>query len=71
VTTFINLTITMTDSKGDGWNGNVLAIRQNNTVVGLFGSLFTSGSSSGPINIRVNARFETHIVVFRKGSMTD
>lgn len=35
------LTIMMTDAKGNGWNGNVLAIKQNNTVVGTFGSAFT------------------------------
>ena len=47
------LTITMTDSSGDGWNGNILAIKQNGAIVGTFGSAFTSGSSSGPVYISV------------------
>lgn len=52
----INLTIAMTDSKGDGWNGNVLAVKQNNVVVGLFGLNFTSGSTYGPVYITVNSK---------------
>lgn len=39
----------MTDSFGDGWNGNVIAIKQNNIVVGTFGVQFNSGFSYGPI----------------------
>lgn len=37
------LTITMTDSKGDGWNGNILGIMQDEVVLGTFGETFTSG----------------------------
>lgn len=41
----------MTDSFGDGWNGNLLAIRQNDAVIGGFS--LGSGSSGGPTNILV------------------
>lgn len=30
--------ITMTDSWGDGWNGNILGFKQNGMIVGTFGS---------------------------------
>jgi hypothetical protein len=29
--------ITMTDSKGDGWNGNILAFKQDGYIVATFG----------------------------------
>lgn len=50
----VTITITMTDSFGDGWNGNVLAIRQNSTNY-LFGNAFTTGKTSGPVSITLNA----------------
>lgn len=61
----------MTDSYGDGWNGNILAIKQNNTVVGTFGSAFTSGYSSGPVFIVVQGSVEAQIVVSTLGSWTN
>lgn len=51
--TILTLTITMTDIAGDGWNGNVLAIKQNNIIIGTFGSAFTSKNVSGPVTITV------------------
>jgi gliding motility-associated-like protein len=41
----------MTDSFGDGWNGNTMNIVQNGIVVATIGSTFTAGS--GPITIQV------------------
>lgn len=29
--------ISMTDSKGDGWNGNILAFKQDGVIVATFG----------------------------------
>lgn len=52
----------MTDSFGDGWNGNVLAIRQNSTNY-LFGDAFTTGKSSGPVSITLNANMQATIQV--------
>jgi len=39
-------TINMTDSYGDGWNGAVIGIYQNGTLISTFGNGFTSGSSA-------------------------
>lgn len=62
------LTIMMNDSAGDGWNGNILAIRQNNTIVGTFGTGFISGSSSGPVYITIQGNSEVQIVVQQVGT---
>ena len=43
----------MTDSFGDGWNNNIISLKQNNSIVGTFDENFTNGSSSGPIYINV------------------
>lgn len=67
----LTLTVTMTDSFGDGWNSNVLAIKQNNSIVGTFGDLFTSGSTSGPVNINVLGDLNTQIAVFQIGTKSD
>lgn len=53
--TSINLTIRMSDSFGDGWNGNILGLMQNNLIVGRFGESFTTGSQSGPLTISINS----------------
>ena len=68
---YIALTITMTDSFGDGWNSNVLAIRQNNKIVGFFGNTFTTGSSSGPVSVIVQGNLATQIVVATLGTKTN
>ena len=38
--------IKMTDSYGDGWNNNVLALKQNGIIVAEFGESFTEGHES-------------------------
>lgn len=70
-TSRLNLTITMTDSFGDGWEGTVLGIKQNDTIVGTFGNGFTSGGSSGPVYIVVQGNLETQVVVTTLGSWTN
>ena len=52
-TNYFTLTANMTDSYGDGWNSNILGIRQNGTIVGYFGNQFISGFSNGPLEIYV------------------
>lgn len=32
------LTIEMTDSAGDGWEGTIIALQQKNIIIGTFGS---------------------------------
>ncbi|WP_313808284.1 choice-of-anchor L domain-containing protein, partial [Flavobacterium sp.] len=46
-----NYTFRLTDTFGDGWNGNTMSVRQNGIVVATLGPTFTAGA--GPINITV------------------
>jgi hypothetical protein len=38
------LKVKISDSFGDGWNGYVLGIRQDNSILTVFGEEFKSGS---------------------------
>ena len=62
-TDLVTLNITMNDSFGDGWNGNILGFKQSNLIVGTFGGNFTTGTSSGPTTIVVLGKFDIQIVV--------
>lgn len=42
--------LTLTDSWGDGWNGNTIIVEHNGTQK-EYGGLFTSGSQYGPIEV--------------------
>jgi hypothetical protein len=53
----------MYDSSGDGWNGNKLAITQNNEIVNTFGAGFGAGSFSGPTYITVQGGALANIIV--------
>lgn len=64
------LNITMVDSYGDGWQGSVLAVRQNNVIVGTFGSNFTTGTSNGPVIINVIGNQEIQIILSNLGADT-
>ncbi|HEX9980476.1 MAG TPA: choice-of-anchor L domain-containing protein, partial [Flavobacterium sp.] len=44
-------TFTMTDTFGDGWNGNTMAVMQNGITVATIGSTFTTGE--GPVTVQV------------------
>lgn len=69
---YVTLEITLTDSFGDGWNGNILAIKQNNNIMGTFGNTFNSGSSfTYPIYIVVHANITAQIVVNQLGQKTN
>lgn len=50
--TSCNYTFRMTDSFGDGWNGNTMAVRVNGVTVATIGSTFTTGS--GPVDVAVS-----------------
>jgi hypothetical protein len=45
--TKVEYTVSLTDAYGDGWNGVVLAFRQNG-VLQKFGDKFTSGAEFNP-----------------------
>ena len=36
--------LTLKDSKGDGWNGNILGFRQNGKIISTFGDNFKTGN---------------------------
>ena len=59
----------MTDAAGDGWNGYVFTIRQQETsIVTTFGSTFTTGATHGPQDIDIPSGYPTSIVVAVAGS---
>ena len=62
------MSLTLTDSSGDGWNGNVLALRQNGVILGTFGGSFTAGNSNGPIFIPVPGNALTQVAVSQLGN---
>ena len=43
----------MSDSYGDGWNGNQIGVVDNHVYLCKFGSTFTSGYNAGPISCTV------------------
>uniref|UniRef100_UPI00404A22EB choice-of-anchor L domain-containing protein n=3 Tax=Flavobacterium sp. TaxID=239 RepID=UPI00404A22EB len=43
----------MTDSFGDGWNGNTMTISQNGVPVATIGSTFTFAQGNGPVIVQV------------------
>lgn len=61
----------MTDSGSNGWNSNVLAIMQNNNLLGLVGNYFTAGASSGPISIIVQGNLPVSVTVNQLGTKTN
>ena len=61
----------MTDSGNDGWNNNILGIKQNNSIVGIFGDQFTLGDTAGPVSIIVQGNLATQIVVVELGSKSN
>lgn len=67
----IDLIVTLTDSFGDGWNGNVFGFRQNKTIVRKFGKAFTAGSSDGPLYITIFKNLKAQIVVTTLGTKTE
>lgn len=65
------LTIKLKDAKGDGWNNNVLGLRQDGRIVAVFGEEFTTGKDYGPITVPVKYGKWTDVVVANYGSKTD
>jgi hypothetical protein len=61
----------MTDSGSNGWNSNVLGLKQDDKILGIFGNYFTSGASSGPVSIIVQNNIATQVVVTQLGTKTN
>lgn len=70
-TLYTSLTISMFDSGSDGWNYNLLGLRQNSKTLGIFGSNFTDGALSGPVSIIVRSNIATQVVVTYLGYKTN
>jgi hypothetical protein len=67
----VNLTITMSDSWGDGWNGNIFGFKQNGAIVATFGTGFSSGRSFGPVTVTIPGNVLTQIIVVQYGYYTN
>ena len=65
------MTIRMESTSNRGWQGNILGIRQNNTLISEFGDQFESGLTYRPITVTINSRVEVQIVVIQEGNSTD
>ncbi|WP_294823279.1 choice-of-anchor L domain-containing protein [uncultured Flavobacterium sp.] len=57
-----NYTFVMTDSFGDGWNGNTMTVSQNGIPVATIGSTFTAGA--GPISVTVPVCHDLPLTLF-------
>jgi hypothetical protein len=66
----INYVIQLFDYFGDGWNNNILAIRQNGFVVATFGGGFTDGSAYGPENVLLTSNNVAQVVIYQLGTWT-
>jgi len=53
LTGYAEYNISMSDAKGDGWNGNIIGFKQDGILVGTFGENFKTGASYGPQTIRI------------------
>lgn len=61
--------ITLSDTYGDGWNGNILSIRQNG-INKQFGAEFKSQKTYGPFIMALQTGVPADIVVSTIGSYT-
>lgn len=64
--------LTMTDSYGDGWNGNVLAFKQGN-IIKTFGQEMAAYNmrTFGPIPITLSRFQSVSVTVYTLGSKTN
>jgi len=50
-TNLLNISVLLTDSYGDGWEGSIIGLKQNGIVVASFGQNFTFGYEKGPFSL--------------------
>ena len=50
---YLEYTVEMEDSAGDGWNGQILGVKQQGKIFSTFGEDFTSGNSKGPQKLKI------------------
>jgi hypothetical protein len=66
----VNYVIQLIDFFEDGWNNNILAIRQNGVTVATFGGAFTSGGAYGPENALLTSNVLAQVVIHQLGTWT-
>lgn len=69
ISTTLDLYVTMTDTWGDTWNGNVLAFKQGTTLQ-EFSLTIDNMKSYGPIKLTISRMDKVDIVVSQMGSWT-
>lgn len=60
----------MTDAYDDGWEGTILAVKQNGSIIKTLGDNFMNGSISGPVQVTVRLASEVQIIVYQLGLYT-
>lgn len=55
--------VTLTSSCGNGWGGNTLAIRQNNSIIATIGANFTTGNTLATFNLTLKSTLQVDIIV--------
>jgi hypothetical protein len=66
----VTYSVSLSDSYGDGWNGNILAFRQGGNIT-KFGDQFKSGKSYGPLNVDFAIDVKVDIIVSKLGTSTN
>ena len=67
-TSTVTYYLTLTDSFGDGWNGNVLAFRQNNAIQTF---TLSSGYQRGPFAFTFLRLVPVDVIVYTLGTWTE
>lgn len=72
-TTYITLSVSLSDTYGDGWNSNIIGFMQNDVIVKTFGQNFINGKAPvpNPINITIPSNLQTQIVVAKLASWSN
>ncbi len=63
-------TLDLTDTFGDGWNGNEITIWQGGSPVGTYGGSFGSGNFFPTINVSLCDGLPTYVTLSTQGSFT-
>lgn len=69
---YTTLTINMTDSGNNGWEGTIISFMQNGVITGSFGKPFKSGGQYGPVYVSsVKNQTNAQIVATQCGRNTN
>lgn len=68
-TATVSYSVSLSDQYGDGWEGTVLAFRQNGTLT-PFGANFTSGATYPAATFTFKKYINVDIIVYKLGTFT-